>query len=392
MNKKIKALLLGLIVPIIASPLVSIKQTDKQFTIYYSEIDNIYTNNLTRSYISNQITNLNIPKTKEGYIFVNWVYEKYNFPLNYIPSLETGDIVLKPNLIKEYQGFKEAKRDFLSSNNRNANLVKLLDEIIISHGYKKLKLQEEFTQEFNNFKLNQKSLIENVDLENEVSDQDLKTHLQNTVSNIETPPEARLQTFKTPKPKGLGILVNLLSNFGLKEYLIGGFLSLFGLGAIAGAGNGIHKAIEARNKRLLEKSKNYKLTLQVENDPYKNKEWTLYAFGAGLDNEQIGTFKSSPEKKNNINDKLTNEGNGKFSIRIEDVNDPSKVNVILKTANEGAENQTASFPLDKIFLSGYKVYLLGDSYKITKQLEELFEINPEQIPIILGEVKLTKVI
>ncbi|MDJ1646082.1 hypothetical protein QLQ80_03260 [Mycoplasma sp. M5725] len=393
MNKKIKTLLATISAPIITLPLISTKNFGKQFSIYYSEIDNIYINNLTRSYTANQNTNLNIPKTKEGYIFVNWVYEKYNFPLDNISSLETGDIVLKPNLIKEYQGFKEAKISFLSSNNKDIKLLKLLDKIVLSYGYKKLKLQEEFTEEYNNLKLNEESIIENVDLENESLEQDIKNHLQGFVSNTLTFPEARLQTFKTSNPRKFGILSGLFSNFGLKEYLVGGFLSLFGLGALGGVGYGIHKAIEYQ--RLLDKSKNYELTLEVENEKHKDKHWSIYGFAEELAGGKIGTFSLNDDKKNDTNNKFTNKGNGKFSIRLENINDPSKVSVTLKikTDNEEAENQTNSFDLNNIIKNGSSdVYISQDLYSIKLEGKDVWIVEEKRTPIPLGKVYLKKVI
>ncbi|MDJ1647501.1 hypothetical protein [Mycoplasma phocimorsus] len=393
MNKKIKTLLAAISVPIITLSLISVKDSGKQFSIYYSEIDNIYINNLTRSYMANQNTNLNIPKTKEGYIFVNWIYEKYNFPLDNISSLETGDIVLKPNLIKEYQGFKEAKRSFLSSNNRDINLLKLLDKIVLSHGYKKLKLQEEFTEEYNNLKLNEESTIENVDLKNEFSEQDIKNHLQGFVSNTETFWKSRLQTFTASKPKKSGILSGLFSNFGFKEYLIGGFLSLLGLGAVGSAGYGIYKAIEYKKYQdLLAKSTKYKLTLEVEKEEYKNREWTIYAYGNGIGGYQLGSFNNSNHQNK---DKVTfkNENNGKFSIILENVNDSSKVNVTLKTANEGAKHQANSFSLDDVLKNGsLAIYLLEYSYgpEINGTGHWIAKENKNAAPI--GKVYLTKVL
>ncbi|MDJ1646387.1 hypothetical protein [Mycoplasma phocimorsus] len=391
MNKKIKTLLATISVPIITLPLISTKNFGKQFSIYYSEIDNIYINNLTRSYTANQNTNLNIPKTKEGYIFVNWVYEKYNFPLDNISSLETGDIVLKPNLIKEYQGFKEAKISFLSSNNKDIKLLKLLDKIVLSYGYKKLKLQEEFTEEYNNLNLNEEIIIENVDLENESLEQDIKNHLQGFVSNTVTFPEARLQTFKTSNPRKFGILSGLFSNFGLKEYLVGGFLSLFGLGALGGVGYGIHKAIE--HQRLLDESKNYELSFRVDEDKYKEKSWSIYGFGEGFEGGKIGTFNNGTNQNDNANITLTNEGNGKYTTILKNVTDTNKTNIILKTANEGAENQTKSFNLNDVLKNGYlDVYLLGDSYSIEIDGKIIQVFEEKETPIPLGKVYLKKVI
>ncbi|MDJ1647061.1 hypothetical protein [Mycoplasma phocimorsus] len=393
MNKKIKTLLAAISVPIITLSLISVKDSGKQFSIYYSEIDNIYINNLTRSYMANQNTNLNIPKTKEGYIFVNWIYEKYNFPLDNISSLETGDIVLKPNLIKEYQGFKEAKRGFLSSNNRDINLLKLLDKIVLSHGYKKLKLQEEFTEEYNNLKLNEESTIENVDLKNEFSEQDIKNHLQGFVSNTETFRKSRLQTFTASKPKKSGILSGLFSNFGFKEYLIGGFLSLLGLGAVGSAGYGIHKAIEHKKYQdLLAKSTKYKLTLEVNEDKYKMNNWSLYAFGNGITEKQIGSFYNQ-NHQNAPKDTFDKEDNGKFSIMLENVNNPKEVEVTLKVLNSGFENQTNSFKLSDVPDNGcLDIYLLGRLYRIETNGTSHWIVEKKENTTLIGKVYLTKVL
>ncbi|MDJ1646516.1 hypothetical protein [Mycoplasma phocimorsus] len=391
MNKKFRMLLAAISIPIIIFSLISVKDSEKEFSIYYVETDNIYTNNLTRNYITNKNTILNIPKTKEGYIFVNWVDKKYKFPLEYISSLETGDIILKPNLIKEYQEFGEAKRNFLSLKTKNQNLLKLLEEINLTYGYEKLKLQKEFTKEFNNNKLNEENIIENIDLEKEFFEENIKSHLQGFVSNTETFSETRLRLLEIQKPRNSGFLFNLFSNFGFKEYLIGGFISLFGLGTLAGAGYGIYKGIEARNKKLLDESKNYKLILEVEKEEYKNKNWSLYAFGEGLGSNIIGSFDPNFTFNKNINDKFTNEGSGKFSIRIENVKDPSKVNITLKISNTGAKNQTNSFYLKYNEKNNEKVYLLSDYYNIINENGRNKAVdNPNKTP--LGTITLIKVI
>ncbi|MDJ1649061.1 hypothetical protein [Mycoplasma phocimorsus] len=162
---------------IITIPLISTQNNEQQFNISYINIDNIYTNNLTKSYTPNKNTILNIPKTKKGYIFLNWVDSKYNFPLDYIPALETGNIILKPILIKEYIGFSEAERDFLLSKKQNPILKQLLTNISLANGYDKFKLQEEFVYQFKNkIEAGVEQLIENLELQSYYINQNPKNY------------------------------------------------------------------------------------------------------------------------------------------------------------------------------------------------------------------------
>ncbi|MDJ1645767.1 hypothetical protein QLQ80_01520 [Mycoplasma sp. M5725] len=207
-------------------------------------------------------------------------------------------------------------------------------------------------------------------------------------------PNSSLWLLKTPKSKKTGISSNIFSGWGLKEYLFGGFLSLFGLGALTGIGYGIYKGAEEIKKRItenyqkrLEKSKNYELTLKIKKEEYKSKSWSIYALGTGLEGGVIGTFdKNVPNDKKNAN--FSNKGDGNFTIKIENIINLEKVLITLKVDNVGAENQTLPFYFNNSN-NEKEIYLLSDYYEIDAKT------NPptkKRNPIPLGTVTFTKVI
>ncbi|MDJ1646465.1 hypothetical protein [Mycoplasma phocimorsus] len=98
----------------------------------------------------------------------------------------------------------------------------------------KLKLQKKFIFHFNN-ELNKENTIENFDLKSEYFVEDIKRHQQRLVSNKETLSEVKLQLLMAPKSH----LSKTLIKQKTKIFLLYGFLSLLGIGALAGIGYGI---------------------------------------------------------------------------------------------------------------------------------------------------------
>ncbi|MDJ1647883.1 hypothetical protein [Mycoplasma phocimorsus] len=118
------------------------------FKIKYENIQHIIDKNLTNEYDNRVNTPLKVPKTKKGYIFVNWEEKETKIALDKIPSGWNSDIILIPYVIKEYKDFSATKQLFLLQllNYSNKNLV---DNI------KKLIAEEEKAQGFNKFDLQQ---------------------------------------------------------------------------------------------------------------------------------------------------------------------------------------------------------------------------------------------
>ncbi|MDJ1646030.1 hypothetical protein QLQ80_02995 [Mycoplasma sp. M5725] len=133
----------------ISGALISAYTTTRTtFKIKYENIQHIIDKNLTNEYDNKVNTPLKVPKTKKGYIFVNWEEKETKIALDKIPSGWNSDIILIPYVIKEYKDFSATKQLFLLqlSNYSNKNLV---DNI------KKLIAEEEKAQGFNKFDLQQ---------------------------------------------------------------------------------------------------------------------------------------------------------------------------------------------------------------------------------------------
>ncbi|MDJ1646311.1 hypothetical protein [Mycoplasma phocimorsus] len=133
----------------ISGALISAYTTTRTtFKIKYENIQHIIDKNLTNEYDNKVNTPLKVPKTKKGYIFVNWEEKETKIALDKIPSGWNSDIILIPYVIKEYKDFSATKQLFLLqlSNYSNKNLV---------NNIKKLIAEEEKAQGFNKFDLQQ---------------------------------------------------------------------------------------------------------------------------------------------------------------------------------------------------------------------------------------------
>ena len=168
----------------------------------------------------------------------------------------------------------------------------------------------------------------------------------------------------------------------LGKALFIGFLSTAAVSVISTIGYGIYKGINNNTKESKVRIENkgntnenaraevqsgpgdYKLTLTITKHSEKNKDWYVYSNGKfGFENasRKIGI---SEYEQNGEQGKMTKETNGEFTFIFNNVKDPTKVTIVLKTgSNENKE--TIPFTLGD-FLSGSKIsdkkiYLFGDS-------------------------------
>ncbi|MDJ1649060.1 hypothetical protein [Mycoplasma phocimorsus] len=198
-------------------------------------------------------------------------------------------------------------------------------------------------------------------------------------------PNSILKLFKEKNHKNW----SFWSKLKFKDYLLGGFLSLVGTGALAGIGYGIYKGAEEIKKwveyqKQLDQSNNWLLTFEVTNEKYKDKNWSIYTLNEEGKNGQIGSFLN----KNNQTGDFKKETNGKFTIKLENINVPDKIEGQLKFSNNGETDRTWLFKFKDSKNNELNVYLLDD-YNYDRNTYEL-KLKENAKPV--GKVRLIKTI
>ncbi|MDJ1648577.1 hypothetical protein [Mycoplasma phocimorsus] len=140
---------------------------------------------------------------------------------------------------------------------------------------------------------------------------------EENISNFKNLLEHKTEIFKQKIVK----FNNFWSKIGLKKHFLGPFLSLIGARIFFGIIHGIYKAIDnkkrADHQKLLDKSWNYQLIFELNQNDYKEEDWFIYAFSPGLKNNVISTFKNQRNLKGE--DKFKKENYKKFSIKLKNV-------------------------------------------------------------------------
>ncbi|MDJ1648168.1 hypothetical protein [Mycoplasma phocimorsus] len=129
------------------------------FKIKYENTNNIETDNLTM-YFDNKInTKLNWTNGKNKHIFIGWKLKNNNLTIESILPGEKQDITLIPSVIKEFEGFTEAKNDFFTLY-KNVIEDKLINKIMLliykeqkEKAYEKYKTQKMIVNLINELKI-----------------------------------------------------------------------------------------------------------------------------------------------------------------------------------------------------------------------------------------------
>ncbi|MDJ1646827.1 hypothetical protein [Mycoplasma phocimorsus] len=129
------------------------------FKIKYENTNNIETDNLTM-YFDNKInTKLNWTNGKNKHIFIGWKLKNNNLTIESILPGEKQDITLIPSVIKEFEGFTEAKNEFFTLY-KNVIEDKLINKIMLliykeqkEKAYEKYKTQKMIVNLINELKI-----------------------------------------------------------------------------------------------------------------------------------------------------------------------------------------------------------------------------------------------
>ncbi|MDJ1647794.1 hypothetical protein [Mycoplasma phocimorsus] len=129
------------------------------FKIKYENTNNIETDNLTMYFDNTINTKLNWTNGKNKHIFIGWKLKNNNLTIESILPGEKQDITLIPSVIKEFEGFTEAKNEFFTLY-KNVIEDKLINKIMLliykeqkEKAYEKYKTQKMIVNLINELKI-----------------------------------------------------------------------------------------------------------------------------------------------------------------------------------------------------------------------------------------------